>query len=122
MRFLIDENVNVRVAALFSSPQETLFSSPYETEVVQDVLQPGAPDPEVRRYARARGMILVTGDKGNAQRCGKDPRQPCLLLLGLYDKEVSRTSELLGVVLTEAALAGDRFWMEIKPAEYRVRR
>jgi predicted nuclease of predicted toxin-antitoxin system len=122
MRFLIDEDVDVRLAALLSSPQETLFSTPHETEIGPEVLGSGAPDPLVRRYAQARGMILITGDIRNANRCGQEPRQPCLLLRGLYEREVLRTSALLDIVLAEAELMGDRFWMEIKPAEYRVRR
>jgi predicted nuclease of predicted toxin-antitoxin system len=122
MRFLIDEDVNVRVAALLSAPQETLFSRTHEVQFSVDAVGAGESDTMVRRYATAKGMILVTGDRRNANHCGLEPRQPCLLLRGLNDQEVARTSALLDVVFAEAELMGDQFWMEISLGAYRVRR
>ena len=122
MRFLIDENVDIRVVDLFSAPQGTLFSRAFETEYVPDVFGQGTKDPVIRAYVKARGLILVTADRVLALRCGQIPRLPCLWLKGIDTQEYARTAALLDVVLPEAERMGGQFWMEIGLGEYRVRR
>ena len=114
MRFLLDENVDQRVGPVLAAG--------HEVRRVVNVLGSGATDAVVRRYAKAEGCILVTGDKRFAFRMRDRHEQPCLFLHGLLASERERVRELLAAIESEARAGGDRFWMEIRPNYFLVKR
>jgi predicted nuclease of predicted toxin-antitoxin system len=114
VRFLNDEDVIVGVGRLLASD--------HDVEYIREVFGPSTKDPEVVRYAKATGRILVTADRPLANKLRQTRAVPCLFLRDLRSNEETRTSELLAVALTELGLLGARFWMEIASDYYRVAR
>jgi predicted nuclease of predicted toxin-antitoxin system len=118
MQFLLDENVDRAVGGLIAAEHDVRY--------VTDSFGSGVSDPAIRSYLRSAlkaGTILVTADRPFAQKCGQEgSRLPCLWLNGLGAQERDRFAELRDVVYREAALAGLRFFMEIRTKSFVVRR
>jgi len=115
LSFLIDEDIDHSVG--------NLLAATHSVSHVDTVLVTGAKDPVVEQYARSRGLILVTGDRRFATRLRqRDKRWSCLFLHDLYTDERNRVAQLLDVIQREAELAGDSFWMEIRPHSFTVER
>lgn len=115
MLFLIDEDVDHSVG--------DLLGDRHDVRHVNAVVGSGAKDPVVEQYVRAERAILVTADREFARRLRqRDRRLPCLWLHGLVTEERNRVALLLEVIESEATLAGDRFWMEIKTGSFTIER
>ena len=118
MRFLIDENVNSAIGAFFGREHDVKY--------VVDVLGSGAKDPTIARLLRTElrsGWILVTADKAFALKCGQEgSRLPCLFLRDLRAAELERCKELADVIVSEAAISGQRLFFEIRDKSFTVRR
>jgi predicted nuclease of predicted toxin-antitoxin system len=112
--FLIDEDVVVGVGRLLASE--------HDVEYIRDVFGPSTKDPEVIRYAKATGRVLVTADRPLANRLRQTRTVRCLFLRDLRSSEEARTSELMAVILAELGLLGARFLMEIAMDYYKVAR
>ena len=113
MRFLIDEDVVVGV--------RRLLASDHDVEYVRDVFGPCTKDPDVVRYASARGRI-VTADRPLGNKLRQTRTVPCLFLRALGSLEETRVAELLSVVTAEIGLLGPKFWMETARDYYKVLR
>jgi predicted nuclease of predicted toxin-antitoxin system len=114
VRFLIDEDIVAGVGRLLASD--------HDVEYIRDVFGPSTKDPEVVRYAKATGRVLVTADRPLANKVRQTRIVQCLFLRDLRSNEETRTSELMAVVLAELGVLGARFWMEIGIDHYKVAR
>lgn len=114
MRFLIDEDVDVRVGSFFADS--------HEVDHARDVFGVQTVDVTNVAWARAQSAILVTGDGALARKLRGSRQCGCLHLRDLKTKELDRVRELQPVIEAEAVLQGERFWMQIGPDTYLVGR
>lgn len=114
MRFLIDEDVDVRVGSLLAGT--------HDVDHARDVFGIQTVDVTNVAWARAQGAILVTGDGAVARKLRGSRQCGCLHLRDLKTHELDRVRELRPVIEAEAALQGERFWMQIGSDTYLVGR
>lgn len=114
MRFLIDEDVDVRVGSFLADS--------HEVDHARNVFGVQTVDVTNVAWARAQAAILVTGDGSLARKLRGSRQCACLHLRDLKTHELDRVRELQPVIEAEAALQGERLWMQIGPDVYLVGR
>lgn len=114
MHFLLDEDVDVRVGSFLADK--------HEISLARDVFGVQTQDPTNIAWARAKGAVLVTGDRVLATKLRGSRQCACLHLKDLTTHELDRVRELRQVIEAEAAIQGDRFWMQIGIDTYFVGR
>jgi predicted nuclease of predicted toxin-antitoxin system len=114
VRFLIDEDVDVRVGSLLADS--------HEVDHARDVFGVQTEDVTNVAWARAQSAILVTADGALAKKLRGSRQCGCLHLRDLRTHELDRVRELQAVVEAEAAVQGERFWMQIGIDTYLVGR
>jgi predicted nuclease of predicted toxin-antitoxin system len=110
VRFLVDNNVPRSVTYL-------LRDRGHEATEVRAVLGQDAPDDAVAAYAAARGLIVVTHDRGLARRALR-ARLPHLWLRTREPKDRDRVAETVDEVA--AAFAGEAIRVRLFAAVLRV--
>lgn len=114
MRFLIDEDVDVRVGSFLADS--------HDVDHARDVFGVQTVDVTNVAWARSQGAILVTGDGALARKLRGSRQCACLHLNDLKTHELDRVRELQSVIEAEAGLQGERFWMQIGSDMYHVGR
>lgn len=114
MRFLIDEDVDVRVGSLLAGA--------HEVDHARDVFGVQTVDVTNVAWARSQGAVLVTGDGALSRKLKGSRKCACLQLRDLKTHELDRVRELLAVIEAEVAIQGERFWMQIGIDSYLVGR
>lgn len=114
MRALIDEDVDVRVGSLLAAA--------HEVDYARDVFGIQTVDTTNVAWCRAQGAVLVTADNELAKKLRGSRKCACLHLRDLKTRELDRVRELLAVIEAEAAIQGERFWLQIGPDSYLVGR
>ena len=116
MRFKVDENLPIDVAAL-------LRAAGHDAATVNDEGVGGAPDTDLAELVKREGRALVTLDLGFADIRAYPPAEYpglAVLRLGRQDKEqVLRACEGLVATLAKESLGG-RLWI-VEPTRIRVR-
>lgn len=105
MRFLIDEDVDVRVGSLLADAHEVSYA--------RDVFGIQSKDDANVAWARAQQAILVTGDIALGKRLRGSRACGCLLLRDLKTRELDRVRELLAVIEQEVTIQEERFWLQV---------
>lgn len=113
-RYLIDEDIDIRVGALLAQDNEVRHA--------RDVFGMQTHDATNVSWARAMSAILITADNALARSLKGSRRCGCLHLHDLRTRELDRVRELLGVIESEAAIQGERFWMQISAGSFLVGR
>jgi hypothetical protein len=114
VRVLIDEDTDVRVGSLLAAA--------HDVDHARDVFGIQTVDTTNVAWCRAQGATLVTGDGALARKLRGSRQCACLHLRDLKTAELDRVRELLAVIEAEAAVQGERFWMQIGPDSYLVGR
>lgn len=114
MRFLIDEDVDVRVGSLLADA--------YDVDLARSVFGVQTDDVTNVALARAQGAILDTADRVLAKKLRGSRTCGCLYLRDLRTHELDRVRELLAVIDAEAVIQGERFWMQLGIDTYIVGR